>query len=47
MGRKILVYSASLIALYLVVEHATTAGKLLITGAKGGGSIVKAFQGRT
>lgn len=44
--RKLLTYSAGLIALYLVVEHATGSGSLLKNGSSGGVSIIKAFQGR-
>jgi hypothetical protein len=44
--RKILTYSAGLIALYLVVEHYTGAGTLLDKGASGGATVVKALQGR-
>jgi hypothetical protein len=46
MGRKFLVYSAGLIALYLVVVNYT--GFVKDTGAASNGSVglVKAFQGR-
>jgi hypothetical protein len=46
MGRKLAVYGAGLIALYLLVEHGTAAGKLLDAGSKGGIGVVKALQGR-
>ena len=44
--KKFLVYGAGLIALYLVVENATGAGKLLSSGSSGGVSVIKALQGR-
>lgn len=47
MFKKALAYGAGLLALYLVVVHGTTAGKVISTGAKGATGVVKAFQGRT
>ena len=44
--RKMLTYGAGLIALYLVVNHASGSGTLLNAGAQGGTTLVKAFQGR-
>jgi hypothetical protein len=46
MGRKALTYGAGLIALYLGVRYATGAGSLISAGAKGGRTLVTAFQGR-
>lgn len=46
MGKKILVYGAGLIALYLLVEHASGGGTLLSSGSSGSVSIIKALQGR-
>lgn len=46
MGKKALTYGAGLIALYLGVYYATGAGNLIKTGAAGGVSLVKTFQGR-
>lgn len=46
MGRKALVYGAGLIAVYLVVNNATNAGKLITAGASGSTSVVKTLQGR-
>lgn len=46
MGRKALMYGAGLIALYLVVVHATGAGTLVKDTTAGGGGLVKAFEGR-
>ncbi len=39
-------YGAGLIALYLVVANGTKAGRAFRSGAAGGVSLVKAFQGR-
>jgi hypothetical protein len=46
MGRKALLYSAGLIALYLAVEHYTGFSKDVTSSTSGAGSLVKAFQGR-
>ena len=47
MGRRILVISGSLIALYLVIANATDGGKLLVAGGRDFAvPIIKAFQGR-
>ena len=46
MSRKIVIYSFSAIALYLVLAHATGAGTLLKDTTSGGAGLVKAFQGR-
>lgn len=46
MLKKTLLYSAGLIALYLVVVNATGFSKDVTSGASGGTSLVKAFQGR-
>lgn len=44
--RKALVYGAGLIAIYLVVSHATGAGRLLTSAGSAGSGLVKTFQGR-
>lgn len=44
--KKLAGYGAGLIALYLVVAHGTQAGKAFRSGAAGGVSLIKAFQGR-
>lgn len=44
--KKVLTYSAGLIALYLVVQNATNSGALIQKGAAGGVGFIKAFQGR-
>jgi hypothetical protein len=45
--RKALVLSAGLIAIYLLVSHATDAGKLLVAGGRDAlPPVIKAFQGR-
>jgi hypothetical protein len=46
MGRKLAVYGAGLIALYLLVENATGAGTLLDKSASGSVGIIRALQGR-
>jgi hypothetical protein len=46
MGRKIMVYGAGLIALYLGVRYASGAGQVIDAGANGGATLVKTFQGR-
>jgi hypothetical protein len=47
MGRKLVVYSAGLIALYLVVLNASGSGQVLLEGSKGGSRLIQAFQGRS
>lgn len=44
--RRVLVYGAGLIALYLVVANATGFGKDLESGGSAASSLVKTFQGR-
>jgi hypothetical protein len=46
MTRKMLTLGGGLIALYLGVYYATGAGNLIKTGASGGATIIRAFQGR-
>jgi len=46
MGRKALLYSTALIALYLVVEHASGFSNDVKASASGSSNLVKAFQGR-
>jgi hypothetical protein len=46
MGRKALMYSAGLIALYLVVINYTGAVHDTNAAAQGGAGLVRAFQGR-
>lgn len=46
MGRKALVYGGGLIALYLLVRHATGSGTVLSSAANGGSKLVRTFQGR-
>ena len=46
MVKKVLFYSAGLIALYLVVVNATGFSSDVNASATGGTSLVKAFQGR-
>lgn len=46
MNKKVLTYSAGLIALYLAVYYSTGSGNLLKNGASGASSIIKTFQGR-
>jgi hypothetical protein len=43
---RILYYSAALIATYLIVSHATDAGKLLTSTSGAAAGVVKVFQGR-
>ncbi len=45
-GRKIIVLTAVLVGTYLVVSHATEAGKLLTSGASAYGTAVRTLQGR-
>jgi hypothetical protein len=44
--KKIGLWGAGLIALYLVVTHYTGAAKVESAGTTGGVNLVKAFQGR-
>lgn len=44
--RKALTYTGGLIALYLVVNYATGAGKILSTGASGAQTVIRTLQGR-
>lgn len=46
MARKFLLYSALLVGTYLVVAHATDAGRLITSSAGGYATAVKALQGR-
>lgn len=46
MGRKALEYGAGLIALYLVVAHASAFGTIMTSSANGTTSLTKALQGR-
>lgn len=46
MGRKALLYSTGLIALYLAVAYSTGFARALNAGSSGGVNLVKAFQGR-
>lgn len=39
-------YFAGLVALYLIVEHASGAGQLLASGAQGASGFTKTLQGR-
>lgn len=43
---KIVTYSAALIGTYLLVSHATGAGKLLGVGSKAANSYARTLQGR-
>lgn len=44
--RKALFYGTLLIGTYLVVSHATGAGRFMTSAAGGGATVIKAFQGR-
>jgi hypothetical protein len=44
--RTVLLYTAGLVAVYLVVSHATDAGKLLSSGGSVYATAVKTLQGR-
>lgn len=46
MGRKVLTYGGGLIALYLLVMHASGAGTVLTSGASGSSTVIKSLQGR-
>lgn len=46
MGRKALLYSTGLIALYLAVAYSSGFAKGINAAAGGGANLVKAFQGR-
>ena len=43
---KALKYSFAAIAIYLAVAYASGSAKVLSSGATGGSSLIKAFQGR-
>ena len=44
--KKLAVYSAGLIGLYLAVVYASGTAQVITSGASGGSSLIKAFQGR-
>lgn len=44
--KKALTYSAGLIALYLIVEHALGAGTIFEKGGKASTGLIRALQGR-
>jgi hypothetical protein len=44
--RKALGYAAALIAVYLVVVHASGAGTVIKGSTSGAGTVIKALQGR-
>jgi hypothetical protein len=46
MGKKALLYSAGLIAMYLAVAYGTGFAKATNAASSGGVGLVKAFQGR-
>jgi hypothetical protein len=46
MGRTVLKYSATLIAIYLGVAYSTGSGKLIDSATNFAGTVVKTFQGR-
>lgn len=46
MTRKLAGYGAGLIALYLLVANGSKAGALMKDGASGGGTVIRALQGR-
>jgi hypothetical protein len=46
MGKKALVYSAALIALYLVVDNAANSSKTVSQLGTSANNLVKTFQGR-
>lgn len=46
MGKQLAHYGFSLIALYLIVNNVSGAGKAFTDGAAGGATVIKAFQGR-
>jgi hypothetical protein len=46
MGRKALLYSAGLIALYIAVAYGTNFGQDITATTNGGANLVRVFQGR-
>lgn len=46
MFKKVATYVGGLIALYLVVEHATGTGQIMTNGANGSATVIKTLQGR-
>lgn len=46
MGRKLMFYGAALIALEVVVFHASNAGSLFTKGGNAAASVVRSFEGR-
>lgn len=40
-------YGAVLIGLYLIVYHGSNSGKVIDSGTRGAGVVIKAFQGRS
>lgn len=44
--KKALEYGTALIAVYLLVVHASGAGQVMQAGASGTTGVIKAFQGR-
>lgn len=46
MGKKALLYSTGLIAMYLAVAYGTGFAKAVNAGSAGGVGVIKAFQGR-
>lgn len=46
MGRRLALYGTAMIITYLVVSHATGAGRFLTSAGSVGVAGVKAFQGR-
>lgn len=44
--KKLLVYSAGLIATYLIVNNSSGSVGVLGAGASGGATLIQAFQGR-
>lgn len=47
MGRKALVYTAGLIALYIAVAYGTNFGQTVTASTNGGVNVIKALQGRS
>lgn len=46
MTRKILTYTGGLIALYIVVAHASGFGRVVTAGANGSSKVARTLQGR-
>jgi hypothetical protein len=46
-GRQFLKYGFGAIALYLLVANGSNGGDLFLKGAKGTGTVINAFQGKT